>query len=89
MFNNIVIGKPIADYRLLIALDEEDWNTIEKDHTMFTETRHLPAVLKEAGVVPSINEVKRNKPELNIMLNELDCIWVKWGKHRIFIVVGA
>ena len=89
MFNNIVIGKPIADYRLLIALDEEDWNTIEKDHTMFTETRYLPAVLKEAGVVPSISEVKRNKPGLNITLNELDCIWVKWGKHRIFIVVGA
>lgn len=89
MFNNIVIGKPIVDHRLLIALDEEDWEAIEKEHTMFTETRYLPAVLKEAGVVPSTSEVRRNKPELNITLNELDCIWVKWGKHRIFIVVGA
>ena len=27
-------------------------------------------------------------PELCKTLNELDCVWVKWGKKKIYIIVG-
>lgn len=44
--------------------------------------------MKEAGVVKSTNEVRRNKPELCITLDKLDCIKIKWGKKFLYIVVG-
>lgn len=34
----------------------------------FTETRYLPAVMKEAGIVLSTNEVRKNKPQYNVTL---------------------
>ena len=85
---NIVIGKPIVSIESLIAKDHEDWIVNEKDHTFFTENRYLPSILKEAGIVPSVSEVKRNKPALNITLNSLDCFWIKWGKKKVYIIVG-
>lgn len=88
MIFNIVIGKPLVSAETLLAFDEQDWISNEKEHTLFTNTRHLPAVLKEAGIVPSVSEVKRNKPQLNITLDKLDCLWVKWGKKKVYIVVG-
>lgn len=51
MFHNIVIGKPIIDVRGLLALNENDWEENEKKNTLFTETRFLPAIMKEAGIV--------------------------------------
>ena len=81
MFQNVVIGKPLVDPKELLG----EFN--ERD-TLFTEERWLPAVLVEAGVAPSRSEVQRNKPELCRSLDELDCIWVKWGKKRLFIIVG-
>ena len=44
--------------------------------------------MKEAGIVNSTGEVKRNKPEFCISLDKLDCINLKWGKKFLFIVVG-
>jgi len=88
MFENVVIGKPLVEAKTLIAYDDEDWIKYEKPNTLFTNSRNLAQVLKEAGVVPSVNEVRRNKPELNITLDKLDCLWVKWGKKRVWIVVG-
>lgn len=44
--------------------------------------------MKKIGIVSSICEIRRNKPELMIKLETLDCIWLKWDKHRIYIVVG-
>lgn len=88
MIRNIVIGSPIIDSWKLIAEDEQDWENFEKRDTLFTETRFLPAVLKEAGIVSSTSEVKRNKPELFIALNNLDCMWIKWGKKIVYIIVG-
>lgn len=37
---------------------------------------------KEAGVVKSTGEVKRNKPEFVLVLNKPDCFWVKWGAEK-------
>jgi hypothetical protein len=88
MIQNVVIGRPLIDASTLIALDERDWEENEKQNTLFTETRFLPAVMKEAGIVQSISEVRRNKPELCVSLNTIDCINLKWGKKFLFIVVG-
>ena len=88
MIHNVVIGKPIVNVSSLLAVDERDWEENEKKNTLFTETRFLPAIMKEAGIVKSIGEVRRNKPELCIALDKLDCINLKWGKKFLFIVVG-
>lgn len=88
MFMNIVIGTPIVDPSSLLSYDKEDWEQIEQKQTLFTDQRFLPAVLKDAGVVPSISEVRRNRPDLVITLDKPDCFWVKWGKKKLYIVVG-
>ena len=86
--HNIVVGLPIVEPWEVIAIDKEDFEKNEKQDTLFTSQRFLPAILVEAGIVKSNSEVKRNKPELCRVLNELDCFWVKWGKQKIYIVVG-
>lgn len=88
MFLNVVIGKPLVDPKTLLALDDLDWKNNEQPQTLFTETRYLPAVMKEAGVVQSISEVRKNRPDLNISLENPDCLWVKWGKKRLYVIVG-
>lgn len=88
MFHNVVIGNPIVDTKTLLALDERDWEENEKKNTLFTNTRFLPAIMKEAGIVQSTGEVRRNRPELVKTLDNLDCINLKWGKKFLFIVVG-
>lgn len=88
MFLNVVIGKPLVDPKTLLALDDLDWKNNEQPQILFTETRYLPAVMKEAGVVQSTSEVRKNRPDLNISLENLDCLWVKWGKKRLYVIVG-
>lgn len=88
MFSNVVIGKPIYDAEKLLSLDDNDWENNEKKQTLFTETRYLPAVMKETGIVSSISEVRRNRPDLCISLDKLDCFWLKWGKRFLYIIVG-
>lgn len=88
MFLNVVIGTPLVAPEELLAFNLDDWNNNEKQHTLFTETRYLPAILKEAGIVSSTNEVRKNKPKLNIALDNPDCMMIKWGKKFLFVVVG-
>jgi len=88
VFRNVVIGKPLVEVSSLLALDNKDWEENEKDYTLFTDTRFLPAVMKEAGIVNSTGEVRRNKPELCITLDKPDCINIKWGKKFLYVVVG-
>lgn len=88
MFLNVVIGKPLVDPKTLLALDDLDWKNNEQPQTLFTETRYLPAVMKEVGMVQSTNEVRKNRPDLNISLENPDCLWVKWGKKRLYVIVG-
>lgn len=88
MFHNVVIGEPLVAAWSLLAEDETDWEDNEKKKTLFTNTRFLPAIMKEAGLVSSTSEVRRNKPELCINLDKLDCINIKWGKKFLYIVVG-
>lgn len=88
MFHNIVIGRPLVDPWKLISKSKEEFNKFDKSDTLFTDERFLPAALVEAGVVSSRSEVRRNKPDLCISLDTPDCIWLKWGKQKIYIVVG-
>lgn len=88
MFLNVVIGKPLVDPKILLALDDLDWKNNEQPQTLFTETRYLPAVMKESGMVQSTSEVRKNRPDLNTSLENPDCLWVKWGKKRLYVIVG-
>lgn len=81
MIDNIIIGKILVEPHLLFAKDEQNWNNNVKQLTYFTNERFLPKLLVEVGVVKSISEVRRNKPQLMIELNEVDFITVKWGKR--------
>lgn len=85
---NVIIGCPIVREEFLLAKNHEDWAINESRKTWWTKERYLPAILKEIGFVQSTSEVRRNKPEYDIFLNNLDCLWVKWGKKKIYIVVG-
>ena len=88
MHNNIVVGEPLVNPKELISTNDSDWFNIELPHTYFTETRYLPAVLKEAGIVSSTSEVRRNRPELILSLDKPDCLNIKWGKQKLYIIVG-
>lgn len=89
IYANVVIGTPQIEPWQLLAFDEKDWEENEKKQTLFTETRFLPAIMKEAGLVKSINEVRRNKPDLCKDLEGPDFIDLKWGKRHLFILVDG
>lgn len=74
----------------MFATDEDDWNNIEKEKTYYTEERFLPRILVNLGIYPSVNEIRRNKPELMIELNQLDFIdnLKASKKRRLWILVG-
>lgn len=87
---NIVIGNPIVDPSSMFAKDEDDWNNVEKEKTYFTEERFLPRILVNIGIYPSVNEIRRNKPELMVTLDKLDfidCLKVK-KKRKVWILIG-
>lgn len=88
-FLNVVVGIPLTEPQELIALNNEDWKNNEKNLTYFTKERFLPKIMKEIGLVSATSEVRRNKPELMITLDKPDCFWLKWGKKKIWFVVGA
>lgn len=91
VYRNVVIGKPLSEPWEFIALSEKDFEDNEREYTLFTETRYLPAVLKEAGIVASAREVRRNRPDLCVTFEDdrFDCLDIKIGKKRLWIVVGA
>lgn len=66
---NIVIGKPIVEPSTMFADDGDDWERTEKEKTYYTEERFLPRILVDIDIYPSINEIRRNKPELLFISN--------------------
>lgn len=88
MYQNVVIGKPLVHPSELLSGSKEEWEQYTKKNTLFTEERFLPKILVEAGVVKSVSEVRRNKPELVVNLESLDFLSVKWGKKHVWILVG-
>lgn len=87
MVKDIIIGKPIVKPWYIFCKEEHEWNDIQKD-IYYTEERYLPKLMVEVGMVKSISEVRRNKPQLMIHLDHLDYLEIKWGKSRLFILVG-
>lgn len=85
---NVVIGKASCNLYDLFALNESDWIDVEQEKTLFTDERYLPKILVDCGIVKSTSEVKRNKPQFNIILDKKDFITVKWGKKKLWICVG-
>lgn len=85
---NIVIGDPIYPLRELISNGTDVDYSQERDKTYFTNKRNLAAILKDIGVVQSISEVRRNKPEYCKNLTNFDCFWIKWGKRKFYVVAG-
>ena len=89
---NIVIGKPIVEPYELLAKDIEDWNLDKLEKTYFTNDRFLPKILVDIGIYPSVNEIRRNRPDLMISFDsdKLDFIEkLKVGKRRfLWIIVG-
>lgn len=87
---NIVIGNPIVEPSSMFAKDEDDWNNVEKEKTYFTDEKFLPRILVNIGIYPSVNEIRRNKPELMVTMDKLDFIdCLKVSKRRkVWILVG-
>ena len=87
---NIVVGKPLVNPCDIFASCETDWESVEKEKTYFTDERFLPKILVEIGAYPSVSEIRRNKPELMIELNDCDFISnLKVSKkRRIWVLVG-
>lgn len=86
---NIVIGKPIVVPSTMFSFDEDDWNKVEKEKTYYTDERFLPRILVDIGIYPSVNEIRRNKPELMVELNQLDFLdnLKVSKKRRLWILV--
>lgn len=87
---NIVIGKPIASPKSMFNLNKEDWDKIESEKTYYTEERFLPHILVDLGIYPSISEIRRNKPQFMLSLNEVgfvDNLKVS-KKRRVWILIG-
>lgn len=87
---NIVIGKPLIPWWELYctrfpSIDEIDF---ERNLTLFTDERTPAKILKGLGVVKSISEVRRNKPEFCESLTTPDCFWLKWGRNKFWVIVG-
>lgn len=85
---NVVINSPLVLPEEIFASSHEDWINMEKDKTCYTEETFLPRIMVELGIVKSVNEVRRNKPGLVKELNEYDYFEIKWGKRKLFILVG-
>lgn len=86
---NIIINEPLVPWSELCS-DGTDSDIELEIQKLYITNQTVPAViLKDIGVVKSLNEVRRNKPELCKPLDHPDCFWLKWGKRRFWIVVGV
>lgn len=86
---NVVIGKPLIEPSDIFALNDNNWNEIESKQTYYTNERFLPRILVDLEIYPSINEIRRNKPELMITLDKMNYIELKVKKKRkLYILIG-
>lgn len=85
---NVVIGHTECDLSELFALNKQDWELNEYEKTVFTKEKYLPKIMVQIGLVKNIGEIKRNKPQYDIVLDKQDFIEVKWGKRKLWICVG-
>lgn len=79
MDKNVVVGKPIIGLKHLYG---------DEDIDLFTDERFLPKILVMLDFFKSNSEVKRNRPDLFIELNELNFLHIKVGKKHLWLTVG-
>lgn len=87
MIKDIIIGEPIVAPWYIFCNEKYEWDEV-KDDIYYTEERFLPKIMVDLGIVKSVSEVRRNQPKLMKELNSLDYLEIKWGKNRLFILVG-
>jgi len=80
MDKNVVIGLPVV-YKISDLYCEESID-------LYTEERFLPKILVQIGFFRSNSEVRKNRPDLVVELNELDFIDIRVGKKRLCLTVG-
>ena len=88
---NVVIGKPLVHPKELLAENDEDWEKVEKEKTLFTNETFLPKILVEIGVSKSVNQVRKNSPQLNITfdISKPDFFKIKISKKRfLYVIIG-
>lgn len=87
---NIVVGTPIAEPSNMFAYDESDWNNSEREKTYYTDERFLPRILVKLGIYPSINEIRRNRPDLITNMDKITFIDNQKvsKKRKLWIAVG-
>ena len=63
---------------------------LSREKTYYTNERFLPRILVELGIYPSISEIRRNKPNLMVSLDNVDFIdnLKVSRKRRLWILVG-
>jgi hypothetical protein len=86
-YQNVIIGELLVEPQLLFAYDLEDWEQNERLKTLFANERYLPKIMVECGIAPSISEVKRNRPDLDKVL-DMGFMEIKYGKQFLFIAIG-
>lgn len=82
----IVIGKTLVPLWMLLGNDESDDSF--KDTLVYDSDRYLPRLLAKYGFSKSASEIKRNRKDLDITLNNPDFLEIKLGKKRINVIVG-
>lgn len=85
---NIVIGNPLIEPYKLLSNSKDEYDALVSEKTFYTIERFLPRILVECGIVKSVSEVKRNRPDLFVELNNIDCIDIKIGKRKLYIIIG-
>lgn len=86
---NVIIGNLHIEPYHLFALSEDDWNRNEKNKTLFTDEKFIPRIMVQAGIVNSVSEVRRNRPDLMREVEESSFEIIKWGKKFLFIARGG
>jgi hypothetical protein len=103
---NVVIGKPICSEEEIFGINVFDWESVEKEKTIWVSERFLPKIMAgdieadyfenselkhgiiNLGLAPSSSEIRRNRKDLVISLDNPDYIEIKYGKKRLFVLVG-
>lgn len=74
---DVIIGKP------LISPDNLGF-----ENSICTNERYLPRLLVNIGYFKSISQVRKNRPDLCITLDEPDMLNFRIGKRHLWILVG-
>lgn len=91
MYENVIVGTPLCSPHHLFSYNLEAWEKEDKEITLFTNERYLPKVL-ELAIGVKAKEIRRNRPDLDIVLDKIDFFDVVYGKNKnkrhLYICVG-